>query len=189
MKNWKRNAVVAAVLVFVCAGVYLNWSYSQQTTADLTETLDAEKVMGDNLILTEDDALVEASGDEAGEASAPTVSDYFAEVRLSRQTARDSAVETLQETISYAGEGEDVTTASGELNDIVNTALEESQIESLIIAKGYEDCVAYMNDDNISVAVSAPAEGLSPTDVALISDIVTSQSDYTLSQIRVIEVK
>ena len=185
MKNWKRNAVVAAVLVFVCAGVYLNWSYSQQATADLTETLDAEKVMGDNLILTEDDALVETSGEE----TASTVSDYFAEVRLSRQTARDSAVETLQETISYAGEGEDVTEASGELNNIVNTALEESQIESLIIAKGYEDCVAYMNDDNISVAVSAPAEGLSPTDVALISDIVTSQSDYSLSQIRVIEVK
>ena len=186
MKNWKRNAVVAAVLVFVCAGVYLNWSYNQQATADLTETLDAEKVMGDNLVLAEEDDLVEASGEDAAE---PTVSDYFAEVRLSRQTARDSAVETLQETISYAGEGEDVTTASGELNDIVNTALEESQIESLIIAKGYEDCVAYMNEDNISVAVSAPAEGLSATDVALISDIVTSQSDYSLSQIRVIEVK
>ena len=186
MKNWKRNAVVAAVLVFVCAGVYLNWSYSQKSTTDLTETLDAEKVMGDNLILSDNDALVEASGEEAAE---PTVSDYFAEVRLSRQTARDSAVETLQETISYAGEGEDVSAASGELNDIVNTALEESQIESLIIAKGYEDCVAYMNDDGISVAVSAPAEGLSATDVALISDIVTSQSDYSLSQIRVIEVK
>ena len=46
-----------------------------------------------------------------------------------------------------------------------------------------------MNEDNISIAVSAPEEGLSATDVALISDIVTSQSDYTLSQIRVIEVK
>ena len=186
MKNWKRNAVVAAVLVFVCAGVYLNWSYNQQSTADLTETLDAEKVMGENLILSGGDSgLVET----AGEGTADTVTDYFAEVRLSRQTARDSAVETLQETISYADEGEDVSAASGELNDIVNTALAESQIESLIVAKGYEDCVAYMNEDNISVAVSAPAEGLSETDVALISDIVTSQSDYALSQIRVIEVK
>lgn len=184
MKNWKRNAVVAAVLVFVCAGVYLNWSYQQKATADLTETLDAEKVMGENLVLPEDDsALVQTAGEEG-----KTVSDYFAEVRLSRQTARDSAVETLQETISYA-EDEDISAASGELNAIVNTALEESQIESLIIAKGYEDCVAYMNEDNISIAVSAPEEGLSPTDVALISDIVTSQSDYSLSQIRVIEVK
>ena len=78
---------------------------------------------------------------------------------------------------------------SGQLNSIVNDALAESQIESLVVAKGYEECVAYMNEDNISIAVSAPEEGLSATDVALISDIVTSQSDYTLSQIRVIEVK
>ena len=187
MKNWKRNAVVAAVLVFVCAGVYLNWSYNQQSTAELTDTLNARQVMGENLLLSSQDGLVETAGQE-GEAGT-VVSDYFAEMRLSRQTARDSAVETLQETISFAGEGEDVSAASGELNDIVNTALAESQIESLIVAKGYEDCVAYMNEDNISVALSAPAEGLSATDVALISDIVTSQSDYSLSQIRVIEVK
>lgn len=186
MKNWKRNAVVAAVLVFVCAGIYLNWSYNQRSTADLADALDAEKVMGSNLILDEDggDGLVQTAG-----AEVKTVSDYFAEVRLSRQTARDSAVETLQEAMAYAGEDEEASAASGELNEIVGTALAESQIESLVIAKGFEDCVAYMNDDNISVAVSAPAEGLAPTDVALISDIVTSQSDYTLDQIRVIEVK
>ena len=187
MKNWKRNAVVAAVLVFVCAGIYLNWSYNQKAdVADLTDTLDAEKVMGDNLMLDstgEDSSLLQTAGEDLG-----TVSDYFAEVRLSRQTARDSAVETLQEAMAYA-EDEDTSAASSELNAIVNTALAESQIESLVIAKGYQDCVAYMGDESISVAVSAPEEGLTATDVALISDIVTSQSDYNLSQIRVIEVK
>ena len=186
MKNWKRNAVVAAVLVFVCAGIYLNWSYNQKAeVADLADTLDAEKVMSDNLIINENgsDGLVQTAGEDLG-----TVSDYFAEVRLSRQSARDSAVETLQEAMAYS-EDEDTSAASTELNTIVNTALAESQIESLIIAKGYEDCVAYMGDESIAVAVSAPAEGLTPTDVALISDIVTSQSDYSLSQIRVIEVK
>lgn len=29
MRNqWKRNAVVATVLLFVCAAVYLNWRYA-----------------------------------------------------------------------------------------------------------------------------------------------------------------
>ena len=65
----------------------------------------------------------------------------------------------------------------------------QAQIESLIIAKGFTDCVTYMADDTVSVAVSAPAEGLSTADVALISDVVTSQTDYDLSQVRVIEVK
>ena len=46
-----------------------------------------------------------------------------------------------------------------------------------------------MGDETIDVAVSAPAEGLSDADVALISDVVLSQSDYTLDQLRLIEVK
>lgn len=49
--------------------------------------------------------------------------------------------------------------------------------------------MAYMSEEGISVAVSAPAEGLTDSDVSLLTDIVTSQSDYELSQIRIIEVK
>ena len=71
----------------------------------------------------------------------------------------------------------------------MQTALSEAQIESLIIAKGYEDCVAYMTKDGISVAVSAPEGGLQQQDVAIIADVVMSQSAYKLDTIRVVEVK
>ena len=80
-------------------------------------------------------------------------------------------------------------TACQTLNTIVGTALSEAQIESLVIAKGYDDCVTYINDGVVCVAVSSPADGLSDADAALISDIVTSQTDYSLSQVRIIEVK
>ena len=72
---------------------------------------------------------------------------------------------------------------------IVETALSEAQIESLVIAKGYADCVAYMTGDGISVAVSSPEGGLQQADVAVIADIVMAQSDYGLEDIRVVEVK
>ena len=49
--------------------------------------------------------------------------------------------------------------------------------------------MTYINDGVVCVAVSAPADGLSDADAALISDIVTSQTDYSLSQVRIIEVK
>ena len=75
-----------------------------------------------------------------------------------------------------------------ELDEIVQTALSEAQIESLVVAKGYTDCVAYIGDDGISIAVAAPENGLQQTGVALIADIVMSQSDYTLDKIRVVEV-
>ena len=67
-------------------------------------------------------------------------------------------------------------------------ALCEAQIESLVVAKGYADCVAYIGDDGISVAVAAPEGGLQQADVAVIADVVMNQSDYGLDKIRVVEV-
>ncbi len=187
MKVWKKNMIAAAVLVTVCAGIYVNWLYTEDTAAvSLMDTLDAEKVMSDeDLILSEDMAAI-----SAGEDVQTTATDYFAAVRLSRQQARDSAVNLLQEAMAYttADGGKEVESAM-ELEDIVQTALSEAQIESLIIAKGYTDCVAYMSGDGISVAVSSPEGGLQQADVAVIADIIMNQSDYGMSDIRVVEVQ
>ena len=96
MKIWKRNAVIATVLLFICAGVYLNWSYNnRQKTPDLTDTLNAEQVMGEATLQLED-AAEPASLDTDGDST----DDYFAQMRLSRQSSRDSAVELLEETIA-----------------------------------------------------------------------------------------
>ena len=46
MKTWKKNTIAAAVLVAVCAGIYVNWLYTEdQAVANITDTLDAEKIM------------------------------------------------------------------------------------------------------------------------------------------------
>lgn len=183
MKTWKKNMVAAAVLVTVCTGIYVNWLYTEQTTAaDLTDTIDAEKVMNDDALLL--DAQVSSLEQDS---QMQETSDYFAAVRLSRQQARDSAVNLLQEAMSDSDQTK-AAESSAELEDIVQTALSEAQIESLIIAKGYTDCVAYMSSSGISVAVSAPEGGLQQSDVAVIADIVMAQSDYALDDIRVVEV-
>lgn len=183
MKTWKKNLVAAAVLVTVCTGIYMNWLYTEQQTAKvLTDTLDAEKVMSEELLVLDNvDVLSESD-------LMTTATDYFAAVRLSRQQARDSAVNLLQEAMAYSDQTKAAET-SAELEDIVQTALTEAQIESLIIAKGYTDCVAYMSSEGVSVAVSAPEGGLQASDVAVIADIVMTQSEYTLDEIRVVEVQ
>ena len=187
MKVWKKNLVAAAVLVTVCAGIYINWLQTEQNTAaSLMDTIDAEKVMSEDMLVLEGDMAAIA----AGEAVQTTASDYFAAVRLSRQQARDSAVNLLQEAMAYTDESSSKEAESSmELEQIVQTALSEAQIESLIIAKGYIDCVAYMTGEGISVAVSSPEGGLQQEDVAVIADIVMSQSDYNLDAIRVVEVQ
>ena len=188
MKGWKRNIVIAAVLLLACAGIYLNWLRGQ-SAVDLTDTLDADVVLGEStVVMGEADAETASLSAAMEDIEAASSEEYFAQMRLSRQEARDSAVELLQETMSY-GEAGESSEASSQLTSIVSDSLEEAQIESLVIAKGYADCVAYMADGIIYVAVAAPAEGLQQTDAAVISDIVTSQSDYELADVRIIEVK
>lgn len=179
IKNWQKNLIAAAILVVVCAGIYMNWMYSNaKTVGDLTDTLDAEKVMSQDGILLDAENV---SGEDN------TVVDYFAAVRLSRQQARDSAVELLQEAMAY-GENTEDEQSSAQLEVIVQTALTEAQIESLVIAKGYTDCVAYMSEEGISVAVASPEGGIQQGDVSVISDIVLTQTEFSLEQIRVVEV-
>lgn len=181
MKIWKKNLIAAAVLVTVCAGIYVNWLYTEdQTTMDLTETLDQDKILSSDMLVMADGTVLDTETEN-------TISDYFAAVRLSRQEARDSAVTLLQEAMAYS-DAEDVQ-SNTQLEEIVQTALCEAQIESLVIAKGYVDCVAYMNEEGISVAVASPEGGLQQTDVAVIADIVITQSGMPMEDIRVVEVQ
>lgn len=180
MKNWKKNLVAAGILVTVCCGIYVNWLYSGDTK-DLDDTLDADKVMSDELL--DLGGEVQADG-----TTGNTITDYFAAVRLSRQEARDNAVSLLQEAMAYGDETQAAQT-NAQLEQIIQTALTEAQIESLVIAKGYTDCVVYMSDTGVSVAVASPEGGLQAADVAVIADIVLAQSDYTMTEIRVVEVQ
>ena len=117
MKIWKKNVIAAAVLVTVCAGIYVNWLYTEeQTAAELTDTIDTEKVMGDDTLLLEGDQAVLSDSEYT-----TTSSDYFAAVRLSRQEARDSAVELLQEAMSYS-DSTKAAESSASLEDIIQTA-------------------------------------------------------------------
>ncbi|MBR4972419.1 MAG: SpoIIIAH-like family protein [Oscillospiraceae bacterium] len=179
-KNWKKNLVAAGVLVTVCCGIYLNWLYAGGEINDLENTLNTDKVMSDELLDLGES--VEVNGNNENE-----VSDYFAAVRLSRQQARDSAISLLQEAMAYGDETQ-LENSNAQLEKIIQTALTEAQIESLIIAKGYADCVVYISESGVSIAVAAPEGGIQTTDVALIADIVLSQSDFTMNDIRVVEV-
>lgn len=180
MKKWKKNMLAAAVLLVVCAGIYMNWMYTNaQDVADITDMLDAETVLSENGVIIDTNS---------NDTDSNTTLDYFAAVRLSRQEARDSAVNLLQEAMAY-GDSAEKQESNAQLEKIVETALCEAQIESLIIAKGYADCVAYMSDSGISVAVATPENGMQDQDVAVIADIVLSQSDFDMEDIRVVEVQ
>ena len=187
MKVWKRNAVVAAIVLFVCAAVYLNWSYQGQETADAGKTLgEAALVSGQ----TSDPLLSSTASpapSESPAAAGTESSGYFASARLNRQQARDSALTILQdaaadETMDDAMKEETVMA----IQSLADYTVAEAQIENLSTAKGYTDCIAFISDSSVSVVVSAGGAELTDADVARITEIVTSETGYEASQVKIV---
>ena len=188
MKVWKRNAVVAAVVLFVCAAVYLNWTYQQGATADAGKTLGEAALVsgqtGDPLV----GAAAASPAPEASASPAPSGSGYFDSARLNRQQARDSALAILEDAMASESADEAMKEANGQaIQTIASYTVSEAQIENLVTAKGYADCVAFISDESVSVVVSAQENGLTDADVARITEIVTDETGYEASQIKIIE--
>jgi len=166
---WKRRAVAAAVVVLVGTSVYLNWRYAG-------DVADTSKVLGQSTLVNGETAEAQAdTADTAGD-------DYFSTARLSRKQARDTAISMLEEAKGEENASEEVANEASETLQV----LAETQIENLVVAKGYADCVAFMGADSISVVVSAP-DGLEAEDVAKIKDIVIAETSYTPGQIKIME--
>ena len=208
MRNqWKRNAVVATVLLFVCAAVYLNWRYagnladgaapagsqapsaSQQSGKSDTGTEPGSggttKVLGDAALVG---GVPTTLTEEPVSTGAVTTSSYFDTARLSRQQSRDNALSLLREASAQDNvEQSALDDANRAIQTLAGYTMLEGQIENLIIAKGYADCVAFMGENSISVVVSAAEDGLQMEDVAKITDIVLRETSYTADQITIME--
>ena len=180
--NLKRNILVLAVLVFVGAAAYLNWSYNQRWGGTGSAMADAE----DQMTTAVNAILGRESGDAAPAAS---VSGYFSQARLTRQQSRDQALSLLESaSCSESASAETIDAAMKEITKMANWSLLESRVENELLAKNFTECVVYMSEDGCTVAVPASTEGLEESQVAQITDVVTSNSDFTPSQINVIAV-
>ncbi len=182
--QWKRNILIAAVLVFVGAAAWLNWSYNQRWGQADPAMAASEDEMSSavNAILN--------TGRETSEPVASTpVSDYFAKARLTRQQSRDQALSLLETAASSeAASKEVIDSAMSDIAAMANDSLLESMIENELLAKGFSECVVYLSKNGCTVAVPASLEGLTDAEVAQISDAVMTSTDCTAAQINVIEV-
>lgn len=175
MKNRKRNLTMLAVLMFVCAAVALNWSYNNRWGSPDSE-----------MVSMEDEAMLNASAENEELIG----SGYFAEARLTRQVSRDEALQLLQTAASSENASQEtIDSAMNAISAMATCSMQESQIENLLIAKGFEDCVVYIGNDTVTVAVPAPSEGLSAEAVARITDVICNETEYAAEQLSIIEVK
>lgn len=194
MKVWKRNAVVIAIVLFVGAAVYLNWSYNEQSAADSgKQDSDGQKLLGQSSLVS-GTSQEDADGDGVGEQVSGTESaeqggtGYFATARLNRQQARDNALDLLRQ--AAADENADpsaVEEANASIQVMAAFTMSEAQVENLITAKGYGDCICFINDTSVSVVVSSTESGLNENDIAKIVEIVQEETGLPASRITIIE--
>ena len=156
--KWKRNAVIATMAVLVCAAVGLNWKFSGEEAVK-SASQDAEaagtKILGEATLVSGAEGTDEETGAPLDEDAVYSGSDYFASARLTRQQARDNAISLLQEAAEQENADQSVANEASEgIQVLASYTLKEAQIENLVTAKGYQDCVAFMGEDGISIVVS-----------------------------------
>lgn len=177
----KRNLLIVCAVLLIGGAVVLNWTLfgGELSEADAAGDLyDGEP----------------SDGAESGGAAAPYYVDakpsendaYFSTVQINRQRARDEAMEVLM-TIVDSAEAADV--KSGALEGISTIAANienEANIETLIMAKGFAECVAVIGDSGVNIVVGNGG-ALMPNEIAQIKEIVCEQCGVGPQEIKIIE--
>ncbi len=190
MNLWKRNGVVGAIVLFVCVAVYLNWNYEQEAGKTLGQAEMVASETTDPLLEGTEPATEEGAEDATAETAATQNSTYFATAKLNRQQARDTALTLLQDAVS--GDNADAAMqeeANAAIQTMADYTVTEAQIENLVVAKGYADCVAFIGEETLSLAVARPEGGITEIDTAKIVDVVQQATAFSAEQIKIIEVE
>lgn len=177
----KKTMLLGTLVLALGVAIYLNYFFADGTGGILnnsntqTEQPNDDKTLGEAINVN-------------GETAAPTAAEYFKQARESREAAREEAVQTVKDVLNdVKATDEQKQTVTAEVIAITKAIEQESNIESLIKAKGFTDCVVYIADDSCSVVVRS--DSLTVQDTAKISQVVTSQADILAQNINIVTVK
>ena len=167
-----KSIAVASCALLVGLAVYLNYRWFYDPTGSLG--------YGDNNM---DDAFGDSQ--TAGGDASEEENNYFTATALDRKEARDEAIDVLKmvtenESASEEARAEAVDKISQIAVDIQN----EANIESLVRAKGFEECVAVISEGSVSVIVSA--ESLQAAETAQILTIVYETTGISPEKVSII---
>ena len=183
MKVNKRQIVFLSLALVVCVAVFLNWRFlnnveSGDVISDSAETSADQNTDGDKIL-----GQAQLVGN-----SVTNVTEYFSECRMSKQQSRDEALELLK-SVSDSDESSAETRDKANLDmiSLAQTTDVESTIESLVKAKGFEECMAYIGDESVNVIVAT--SGLTTESAAQINEIVIAETGRDASAVKIVEIK
>lgn len=175
----KTFLIVCCVVLVAVSLLVASLIDGQNAGKDTAKTESDSKTLG-NTILT--DAV---SGDELQDAIADG-KDYFAVSAINRGKTRDEALALLQAIVDDPDTMPDAAAeALASINGIAKQMEAEADIETLVKAKGFADCVAIVGDNSCTVIVRS--DGLVTEQVAQILDIAMQQTSFPAAKITVVE--
>ena len=171
-KIGKRNIIIACAVLLIGAAVLMNFILF--SGADKNNGYDGY------------DQPSGSVSDDVGDSTETDANAYFSATQVSRQRARDEALEVLQAVVENVDATEAMKNeALAEIAVIADEIQKEANIESLITAKGFEACVAVINNDTASIVVKA--DDLQAAEIAQINAIVYEQAGILPSAVTIIK--
>ena len=172
----KRNFIIIGSVLLIAAAVAINIAIFSSPADDGFDYDQSAGMNGDQL-----NADTQPPSDTVSD-----VDTYFTGVQVSRQRTRDEAIEVLQAVVDNASSTEAAKAeALAEINNMARVMEAEANIESLIVAKGFEECVAVISGENASIVVKS--EGLVASQISQINEIVYTQAGIEPINITIIE--
>ena len=178
-KRKTRNTRIAACcfLLLLGVGVAGNWYWENSDISAKINAVssDRDKILGETTYV---DATTQVAKENA----------YFSSARVERQTARDESLEKLQKIVDSTKETDKAHIAAADkiasISDIIST---ENKIETLVKAKGVNNCLAVINEDATKVNVIVDSKDLTDQIILQIKEITVSQLGCSYEDVTIIQ--
>ena len=180
MKIQKKHILVSALILALGAAVYLNWQFSNSPSVKATS-----KELGAATYVSRD-ATATADELRAQDRRSLTPRDQLAAARTERTQAQDKALDTAKNIISLSDSTEEAKKAAVEqANEIERRILAQSNIENILCAKGFSDCLCYVSD--LGCTVTVLKDELQKDSPLIIKDVVLSQLEIDFNDIVIVD--
>lgn len=201
-KNTRKATAITLAAALVVA-VYLNWQYArtgvtlEEDAINVAAAVETEEAVSAPImdgLMTEAEA-VSGANKNYGEAQLVSVannsgSKFFEEARLKRTKAHDEAMDAVQKALKSASlSAEEKKSYTQQLTGSLEDLNAENEIETLVRAKGFADCLCFLQSGRADLTVMTSGDALTAAQVAQIRDIVLSKSNVTAQNITIVEVK
>ena len=201
-KNTRKATAITLAAALVVA-VYLNWQYArtgvtlEEDAVNVAAAVETEEAVSAPImdgLMTEAEA-VSSANKNYGEAQLVSVannsgSKFFEEARLKRTKAHDEAMDGVQKSLKSASlSAEEKKSYTQQLTGSFEDLNAENEIETLVRAKGFADCLCFLQSGRADLTVMTSGDALTAAQVAQIRDIVLSKSNVTAQNITIVEVK